>query len=64
MMIDWDSIWFEEGMCEYLSKKLTLNENQFDEIAKKELELIHLFKDKYGKHLLDDLVVLVMKQKI
>ncbi|MFJ8519749.1 hypothetical protein [Lysinibacillus xylanilyticus] len=49
-----DSIWFEEGMCEYLSKKLTLNENQFDEIAKIELELILLFKDKYGKHSLDD----------
>ncbi len=44
----------KKGCANIYQKKLTLNENQFDEIAKNELELIHLFKDKYGKHSLDD----------
>ncbi|WP_102027775.1 hypothetical protein [Salirhabdus sp. Marseille-P4669] len=49
-----DSIWFEEGMCDYLSRKFILSEREFNEIANVEIELVDLFKDKYGSHSLDD----------
>ncbi|SET53607.1 hypothetical protein SAMN05421676_105223 [Salinibacillus kushneri] len=29
-----DSIWFEEGMCDYLSRKLTLSDREFHKIQK------------------------------
>ena len=51
---DWeDSIWFEEGMCEYLSKKLILDEEAFNEITNIESELVEMFKDTYGHHSID-----------
>ncbi len=49
-----NSIWFEEGMCEYLPRKILLSEQEFDEITKIESELVEVFKDKYGHHSLDD----------
>lgn len=48
-----NSIWFEEGMCEYLSHKLTLSPQQFEEHIMMEHELIEMFKEKYGQHPLD-----------
>lgn len=48
-----DSIWFEEGMCDYLSRKFILNEDEFSQISNIELEMINMFKDKYGNHSLD-----------
>jgi len=49
-----DSIWFEEGMCDYLSRKITLDESEFKEITEVELELVEMFKGEYGKHSLDE----------
>jgi hypothetical protein len=49
-----DSIWFEEGMCDYLSRKFILNEDEFNKITNVELEMVKMFKDKYGNHSLDE----------
>ncbi len=49
-----DSIWFEEGMCEYLSQKLTLTEEQYNEIRKVDHLMIEIFKPKYGDFSLDE----------
>lgn len=49
-----DGIWFEEGMCEYLSKKFILTDSEFKEITNIELEMVELFKDQYGKRSLED----------
>ncbi len=48
-----ESIWFEEGMCEYLPRKIILDEVEFNEITNVELEMVEMFKDKYGNHSLD-----------
>ena len=47
-------IWFEEGMCEYLSRKFLLSDSEYEDITNIELELVNIFKDKYGNHSLDD----------
>jgi hypothetical protein len=49
-----DSIWFEEGMCDYLSRKFLLSEEEIHEITDIELELVNMFNDKYGNHSLDE----------
>ena|SRR5699024_3090400 len=49
-----DSIWFEEGMCDYLSRKMTLKESDFKEITEVEEELVEMFKEDYGQHSLDE----------
>lgn len=49
-----NSIWFEEGMCEYLSQRMTLPEHRYKELRKNENLLIKLFKPKYGGFSLDD----------
>ncbi|ADU32168.1 hypothetical protein [Evansella cellulosilytica] len=49
-----DSIWFEEGMCFYLPRKMLLSNVEFDEISKIEAELVKNFKGKYGSHSLDN----------
>lgn len=49
-----NSIWFEEGMCEYLSQRMTLSEQRYNELRKNENLLIKLFKPKYGGFSLDD----------
>ncbi|GGF22443.1 hypothetical protein GCM10010954_21560 [Halobacillus andaensis] len=48
-----DSIWFEEGMCDYLARKYILSDSEFQEIVEVESQLVEMFKDKYGDHLLD-----------
>lgn len=48
-----DGIWFEEGMCDYISRKYILNQEEFNNITNIELQLVALFKDKYGNHSLD-----------
>lgn len=48
-----DSIWFEEGMCEYLGRKFTLDEDEFTAITEVETELVEMFKTDYGNHSLD-----------
>lgn len=49
-----DGIWFEEGMCFYLPRKLLLNEEEFNQITDVETELYENFKDKYGDYSLED----------
>lgn len=49
-----DSIWFEEGMCEYLPRKLLLNKAEFDEIAAVEKELVEVFSEQYGSRSIDE----------
>lgn len=49
-----DGIWFEEGMCDYLSRKMTLTETEFQEITEVDLELVEMFKEEYGKHSLEE----------
>lgn len=50
----YDSIWFEEGMCEYMSQKFTLTPEQLEEARAIDQKMIQLFKVKYGGHSLDD----------
>lgn len=49
-----DGIWFEEGMCDYLSRKMTLDEAEFQAITEVELELVGIFKGDYSNRSLDD----------
>ncbi len=49
-----DGIWFEEGMCDYLSRKFLLSEEEFNEITNVEAEMMEMFKDRYGDHSLDE----------
>ena len=49
-----DSIWFEEGMCFYLPRKILLSEKDFNEVTDVETELVEVFKDEYGNHSLED----------
>lgn len=47
-------IWFEEGMCDYISRKYILDQEEFNSITNIELQLVALFKNKYGNHPLED----------
>ncbi|QXE02555.1 hypothetical protein [Terribacillus sp. DMT04] len=49
-----DGIWFEEGMCDYLSRRHLLDKQEFEAIADVESKLISLFKEKYGTHSLEE----------
>lgn len=49
-----NSIWFEEGMCFYLPRKLLLTQKEFEEITTVESELVEVFKDEYGNRTLDE----------
>lgn len=49
-----DSIWFEEGMCQYLPRKLLLTDREFNEIASIEKELVDVFTREYGNRSLDE----------
>lgn len=49
-----DSIWFEEGMCEYLPRKFLFSEEEFDQFVNIEGKLVEVFSDQYGGHSLDD----------
>ena len=48
-----DGIWFEEGMCEYLSQKFTLTQERYDELRAVDNRMIALFKPKYGQFSID-----------
>jgi len=49
-----NSIWFEEGMCFYLPRKLLLSESEFNEISQVEAALVEEFQDQYRNHSPDD----------
>lgn len=50
---DRENMWFEEGMCEYLSKKFMLSEAKFQAIQQAEDQLIDDYKKTYGEYTLD-----------
>lgn len=41
-------IWFEEGMCEYLSKKYLLNNIEYNNTYQVELDYINYYKNEFG----------------
>lgn len=45
-----DGIWFEEGVCFYLPRKMLLNEADLDEITRIEQQLVEDFKEEHGGH--------------
>lgn len=49
-----NSIWFEEGMCFFLPRKILLSEKEFNEITFVERKLVKAFNDQYGKHSIDN----------
>lgn len=48
-----ESIWFEEGMCQYLPRKHFLADEEFYKIAAVEEELVNVFHEEYGSRSLD-----------
>lgn len=42
------SMWFEEGMCEYISRKYFLTDAEFEEEARINTLLVNLFEVRYG----------------
>lgn len=52
---DYESgIWFEEGMCEYISRRYFLTESQFEEEAAVNAALVARLQGRYGNHSLED----------
>lgn len=51
---DGGGIWFEEGMCFYLPRRLLLSETEFDAITHTEMELVKAFNKEYGNSPLED----------
>lgn len=49
-----DGIWFEEGTCDYLSRRFILNDTEFTRITNVEVALVEMFKEQYGNHSLDE----------
>lgn len=47
-------IWFEEGMCEYISRKYFLSEQEFEEAAHINALLVDRFREQYGEHSLEE----------
>lgn len=41
-----NSIWFEEGMCFYLPRKLLLSDQEFNDITLVEAELVEVFQER------------------
>lgn len=48
------SIWFEEGMCEYISRKYFLTPDAFQEEARINALLVSLYWEQYGHHSLEE----------
>ena len=48
-----DGIWFEEGMCEYLSQRFTLTQDWYDKLRAIDNKMIALFKPTYGQFPID-----------
>lgn len=48
------SIWFEEGMCDYIARKNLLNPEDFEIITNVELAIVAYYKDLYGNRSIDE----------
>lgn len=46
-------IWFEEGMCEYISRQYFLTDPEFHREAQINMQLVERLKDRYGSHSLE-----------
>lgn len=49
-----ECIWFEEGMCFFLPRKILLSEKELNEITYAETKLVEAFNDQYGQHSIDN----------
>lgn len=47
-------IWFEEGMCEYISRKFFLTDSEFEEAAAVNALLVEMFRKRHGDHSLEE----------
>lgn len=47
-------IWFEEGMCEYISRKYFLTNTEFNAAARINALLVEQLWERYGNHSLED----------
>lgn len=50
---DEENMWFEEGMCFYIPRKLMLSEEKFNDTAEVESLLIEAYKSEYGEYTID-----------
>ncbi|WP_226658858.1 hypothetical protein [Pseudalkalibacillus hwajinpoensis] len=55
---DWEEehasdMWFEEGICFYLPRKLLMSEERFERVMEVERLLIEAYKEEYGEYSLD-----------
>ena len=55
---DWEEgnasdMWFEEGICFYLPRKLLMSEERFERVMEVERLLINSYKEEYGEYSLD-----------
>ena len=46
--------WFEEGMCEYISRKYFLTDTEFDEEARINAALVARYEKRFGKQALEE----------
>ncbi|XXM73160.1 hypothetical protein ACQ0QQ_04470 [Lysinibacillus sphaericus] len=51
--LDEENMWFEEGMCFYIPRKLILSSEKYETVMDVESSLIEKYKDKYGEYTLD-----------
>ncbi len=49
-----ESIWFEEGMCDYLSRRYLLSNAAFEEISSVELAAVNYYKAQFGNTSIDE----------
>ena len=47
-------IWFEEGMCEYLPRRILMDDEAFNQEVEVHSRLLELFEDKYGERSVED----------
>jgi hypothetical protein len=51
--LDEENMWFEEGLCFYIPRKLILSEERFNSTMNVESCLINKYKEKYGEYTLN-----------
>lgn len=52
--IDEESMWFEEGMCEYIPRRLMMTDTQVNKIMEIERQQIAAYEEDYGNYLLTE----------
>ncbi|MER2171462.1 MAG: hypothetical protein ABS938_12615 [Psychrobacillus psychrodurans] len=49
-----ESIWFEEGMCDYIARKNLMTPESFEAITKVETAIVGYFNNQYGSRSIDE----------